>query len=201
MSATSISVKPHIAAQTHISAQRQQALQQQAQHNPEQYWAEQAQRLDWHTPFSQIKDVSYHSPVHIRWFADGQLNVCHNCIDRHLPQHADKTAIIWQGDEPSQVAHISYQTLHQKVCQLANALIQLGVKKGDVVTLYLPMIPEAAYAMLACARIGAIHSVIFAGFSPEAIASRPWNSSNSSSRRRMVSARYSSNARLPLVGV
>lgn len=172
MSATSISVKPHIAAQTHISAQRQQALQQQAQHNPEQYWAEQAQRLDWHTPFSQIKDVSYHSPVHIRWFADGQLNVCHNCIDRHLPQHADKTAIIWQGDEPSQVAHISYQTLHQKVCQLANALIQLGVKKGDVVTLYLPMIPEAAYAMLACARIGAIHSVIFAGFSPEAIASR-----------------------------
>ncbi len=141
--------------------------------NSEAFWAEQGKRLDWHTPYTQIKDVSYdQADLHIRWYADGQLNVCHNCVDRHLPDKAEQTAIIWEGDDPSKSEHISFAQLHREVCRFANTLKKLGVEKGDRVTLYMPMIPEAAYAMLACARIGAVHSVVFGGFSPEALGDR-----------------------------
>ncbi len=138
------------------------------------FWAEQAQRLDWIKPFTQVKDVSFAKhDLHINWFQDGSLNVAANCLDRHLEERADATAIIWEPDSPDAPHRaISYRELHSEVCRLANGLKQLGVKKGDVVTLYMPMIPESAMAMLACARIGAIHSVVFGGFSPEALAGR-----------------------------
>lgn len=142
--------------------------------DPEAFWRVQAGRLQWSKPFTQVKDVSFDAAdFRIRWFADGELNVAVNCLDRHLATRGDKTALIWEADDPAVPAqHISYRELHARVCKLANALERLGVVKGDRVTIYLPMIPEAAVAMLACARIGAIHSVVFAGFSPEAIASR-----------------------------
>ena len=125
------------------------------------------------TPFTQVEDTSWDKDdLHIRWFADGTLNACANCIDRHLPERAHDTAIIWEGDDPAASAKITYGELHDHVCRLANGLKSLGVKKGDRVTIYMPMIPEAAYAMLACARIGAVHSVVFGGFSPEALAGR-----------------------------
>ncbi len=140
----------------------------------EAFWREQAARLTWSKPFTVVKNVSFHQDdFRIKWFEDGELNVAVNCLDRHLPEHADKIAIIWESDDPKTPSqHISYQELHNRVCQLAHALQNLGIAKGDRVSIYLPMIPEAAVAMLACARIGAIHSVIFAGFSPDAIASR-----------------------------
>ncbi|QQR90528.1 MAG: acetate--CoA ligase [Myxococcales bacterium] len=140
--------------------------------NPEDFWAEQAKRLDWIQTWSKVKDIRYDLPIHIRWFEGGKLNACYNCIDRHLPDRANKTAIIWEGDENHQQRIISYQELHDEVCRFAGVLRKLGVKKGDRVTIYLPMIPELAFAVLACARIGAVHSVIFAGFSPHAIANR-----------------------------
>jgi acetyl-CoA synthetase len=137
------------------------------------FWAEQAQRLDWIQPFTQVKDVSFDQEnLHVSWYADGVLNVCANCIDRHLPERADQTAIIWEGDDPNRDLHVSYEELFTAVCRFANVLKQQGVKKGDRVTIYMPMIPEAAYAMLACARIGAVHSVVFGGFSPDALAGR-----------------------------
>ena len=120
-----------------------------------------------------MSDVSFDKKdLHIRWYEDGTLNACVNCVDRHLPAKATQTAIIWEGDDPSISNHISYAQLHEEVCRLANVLLARGVKKGDRVILYMPMIPEAAYAMLACARIGAVHSIVFGGFSPEALASR-----------------------------
>jgi len=141
--------------------------------DPEGYWRDVAQRLDWITPFTQVKDVSFDAKdFRVRWFADGVLNVSVNCIDRHLPARADQTAFIWESDDGSTSKEISYGQLHSEVCRMANLLKARGVKKGDRVTIYLPMIPEAAYAMLACARIGAIHSVIFGGFSPDSIAGR-----------------------------
>jgi len=131
------------------------------------------QRIDWIRPYTRVKDVSYEaSNFHIRWYEDGQLNVAANCLDRHLATRGDKTAIIWEGDDPNESEHITYRELYYKVCKLANALQSLGVQKGDRVTIYLPMIPEAAVAMLACARIGAIHSVVFGGFSPDSLAGR-----------------------------
>ena len=140
---------------------------------PEIFWAEVAERIDWIRTPTRIKDVSFHvEDFRIRWFDDGELNVATNCIDRHLDRRGDKTAIIWEGDDPTESRRISYRELHAEVCRLANALRNLGVGKGDRITLYLPMIPEAAYAMLACARIGAIHSVVFGGFSPDALAGR-----------------------------
>ena len=149
------------------------ALYQRSVDDPEGFWAEQAQRLDWIKPFTRVKDVSYaQDDLHIRWFDDGVLNVSANCIDRHLAEHGEDVAIIWEGDDPDVDASITYKQLHGHVCQLANGLKELGVTKGDVVTLYMPMVPEAAYAMLACARIGAVHSVVFGGFSPEALAGR-----------------------------
>ena len=141
--------------------------------DPEGFWAERGKRIDWFKPFSKVKNTSFDTHnVSIKWFEDGITNVAHNCIDRHLPKRAHQTAIIWEGDDPSKSAHITYAELAHRVGLFANVLKSNGVKKGDRVTIYLPMIPEAAYAMLACARIGAIHSVVFAGFSPEAIAGR-----------------------------
>ena len=141
--------------------------------NPDHFWSEHGKRVDWIKPYSKIKDVDYSYPnVSIKWFEDGQLNVSANCIDRHLEKRGKQTAIIWEGDNPDDSKHITYSELHREVCKLSNVYKKLGVKKGDRVVLYIPMIPEAAYAMLACARIGAIHSIVFAGFSPEALASR-----------------------------
>jgi len=149
------------------------SMYQQSIDNNEDFWNEHGKRLDWFKPYTEVKDVSFAKDnLHIKWFADGELNVCYNCIDRHLPSKADQTAIIWEGDNPDDSAHISYAQLHQEVCRFANTLKKLGVEKGDRVTLYMPMIPEAAYAMLACARIGAVHSVVFGGFSPDALGDR-----------------------------
>ncbi|HEY8332457.1 MAG TPA: acetate--CoA ligase [Tardiphaga sp.] len=137
------------------------------------FWGEQAKRLDWIHPFTKVENSSFApGKVSIKWFEDGVLNVAWNCIDRHLKTRAHQTAIIWEGDDPSQSRHITYQELHDEVCKFANILRNRNVVKGDRVTIYLPMIPEAAYAMLACARIGAIHSVVFAGFSPDSLAQR-----------------------------
>lgn len=141
--------------------------------DPNGFWAEQAKRIDWMKAPTKIENVSF-APgnISIKWFEDGVLNVAHNCIDRHLHTRGNQTAIIWEGDDPSQSRHITYRELHDEVCRMANILRTRNVKKGDRVTIYLPMIPEAAYAMLACARIGAIHSVVFAGFSPDSLAQR-----------------------------
>ncbi len=141
--------------------------------DPNGFWAEQAKRIDWIKPFHKVENASF-APgnISIKWFEDGVLNVAWNCIDRHLDKRGDQTAIIWEGDDPSQSKHITYRQLHDEVCKMANILRTRNVEKGDRVTIYLPMIPEAAYAMLACARIGAIHSVVFAGFSPDSLAQR-----------------------------
>jgi acetyl-CoA synthetase len=139
----------------------------------EAFWAEQAQRIDWIKPFTKVKDVSFASDdVHIRWYYDGTLNACYNCIDRHLDAKGDDVAIIWEGDDPSRDLKITYRELHERVSRFANALKALGAQKGDRITIYMPMIPEAAISMLACARIGAVHSVVFGGFSPDALAGR-----------------------------
>jgi len=144
-----------------------------AREKPDAFWAEAARRLDWIVAPTVIKDVSFaRDDFHIRWFADGVLNVCFNCVDRHLPARADQTAILWEGDDPAQSGRLTFAELHREVCRMANVLKSLGVVKGDRVTIYLPMIPAAAVAMLACARIGAIHSVVFGGFSPDSIAGR-----------------------------
>lgn len=141
--------------------------------DPEKFWAEHGKRITWFTPFNQVKNTSFDkNNVHIEWFADGTLNACYNCIDRHLAERADKTAIIWEGDDVNEQKHITYRELHEQVSKFSNGLKKLGVKKGDRVAIYMPMVPEAAYAMLACARLGAVHSVIFGGFSPNAIADR-----------------------------
>ena len=140
--------------------------------NPEDFWNEKASSINWIKKYSKIKESSFNDDVSIKWFSDGSLNVSENCIDRHLKDRGDKVAIIWQGDEPGEHKKITYKELHREVCKLANGLKSLGVKKGDRVTIYLPMIPEAAYAMLACSRIGAIHSVVFGGFAPESLKDR-----------------------------
>ncbi len=141
--------------------------------DPAAFWGRVGQRLDWIKPYTQVKDVSYAAhDLHIRWYADGELNLAANCLDRHLATRGDKTAILWEGDDPSESRRISYRELHAEVCKAANLLTHLGVAKGDRVAIYLPMIPEAAVAMLACARIGAIHTVVFGGFSPDSLASR-----------------------------
>jgi acetyl-CoA synthetase len=140
--------------------------------DPNKFWGEHGKRLHWMRPYKRVKNTSFTGDVGIRWYEDGTLNVSYNCIDRHLPLRADQTAIIWEGDSPEVHRHISYAQLHENVCRLANVLKGRGVRKGDRVTIYLPMIPEAAYAMLACARIGAIHSVVFGGFSPDSLIGR-----------------------------
>ncbi len=145
----------------------------QSMDDPAGFWGEQGRRIDWFKPYTQVKDVSFGpGDVHIKWFFDGTTNACHNCLDRHLESRADQTAIIWEGDDPKVDKRITYREAHEAVCRLANALKGRGVKKGDRVTIYMPMIPEIAFAMLACARIGAIHSVVFGGFSPDSLAGR-----------------------------
>jgi len=141
--------------------------------DPDGFWGEQAKRVDWIKPFSKVKDTSFdpHN-VSIKWFEDGTLNACHNCVDRHLAKRGDQTAILWEGDDPKDDKRLTYKQLHAEVCRFANVLKARGVKKGDRVTIYMPMIPEAAISMLACARIGAIHSVVFGGFSPDSLAGR-----------------------------
>ena len=141
--------------------------------DPEGFWREHGQRIDWIKPFTKVKNTTFGPPdVSIKWFEDGTTNVSMNCVDRHLPKRANQIAIIWEGDDPSKSRYITYQDLYENVCRFANVLKAHGVKKGDRVTIYLPMIPEAAYAMLACTRIGAVHSIVFGGFSPDSLAGR-----------------------------
>jgi len=166
-------VRDDIAARAILDKDAYEKAWRRSMEDPEGFWAEQARRIDWIKPFTQVKDVSFDArDLHIRWFHDGELNVCANCIDRHLPKRRDDLAIIWEGDEPGVDARITYGELFERVCRFANVLKKLGVKKGDRVTIYMPMIPETAVAMLACARIGAVHSVVFGGFSPDSLAGR-----------------------------
>jgi len=166
-------VPENFAAAAQINRVDYERMYAESVENPESFWARIAQRIEWIQEFRRVKDVSYaESDFRIHWFADGKLNVATNCLDRHLETRADKTAIIWEGDDPEDAEFISYRELYERVCQCANALKSLGVERGDRVTIYLPMIPEIAITMLACARIGAIHSVVFGGFSPEALGSR-----------------------------
>ena len=166
-------VQEEVAKTALIDKAKYQAMYKQSVEDNEGFWNEHGKRVDWIKPYTQVKDVNFQVPdVSIRWFHDGTLNVSANCIDRHLEKRGDQTAIIWEGDDPSEDKHITYKQLHEEVCRLANAMKARGVKKGDRVCIYMPMIPEAAYAMLACARIGAIHSVVFGGFSPDSLANR-----------------------------
>lgn len=165
-------VPENMKARTLIDEDMYQRMYEHSINDPESFWAEQATTfLDWYQPWKTVSDINIPAG-NIGWFLGGQLNVSVNCIDRHLPERANQTAIIWEGDDPSEDAAITYQELHDRVCQLANGLRARGVKKGDRVCIYMPMIPEAAYAMLACARIGAIHSVVFGGFSPQSLQDR-----------------------------
>ncbi|MGB5510700.1 MAG: AMP-binding protein, partial [Woeseiaceae bacterium] len=156
-----------------IDKARYESMYKRSVEDNEGFWADEAKRVDWIKPFTQVKDVSFDKDdLHIRWYYDGTLNACYNCVDRHLESKGDDVAIIWEGDDPKRDLTITYRELHARVCKFANALKALGAKKGDRITLYMPMIPEAAVAMLACARIGAVHSVVFGGFSPDALAGR-----------------------------
>ena len=162
-----------LAADAKVDNARYEEMYAASLKDPEAFWGEAGKRLDWAKPYTRVKDVSYDpSDLHIRWYEDGELNVSYNCIDRHLATRGDQAAIIWEGDDPGVSETVTYRQLHERVCRFANVLKGLGVKKGDRVTIYMPMILEAAYAMLACARIGAVHSIVFGGFSPEALAGR-----------------------------
>jgi acetyl-CoA synthetase len=166
-------VPPEFAAAARIDKATYDRLYAESIADPQAFWRRVAKRLDWIRPYSKIKDVSFDAAdLHIRWFDDGELNVSANCLDRHLAKHGDKTAILWEGDDPAESRRISYRELHREVCRCANLLKNLGVGRGDRVCIYLPMIPEAAVAMLACTRIGAVHSVVFGGFSPDSLAGR-----------------------------
>ena len=160
------------AAGAHIDDAKYRAMYQQSIDVPESFWGEHGKRIDWIKPFTNVKDVDFTGSVHIKWFEDGTLNACYNCVDRHLETRGDQTAILWEGDDPADSKRITYREVHDQVSRLANVLKSRGIKKGDVVTIYMPMVPEAAYAMLACARIGAIHSVVFGGFSPYSLKDR-----------------------------
>jgi acetyl-CoA synthetase len=167
-----IPVPDSLARSAWLDAAAYDRLYAESLRDPEKFWGEEGKRLHWSKPYTRVKNTSFTGDVSIRWYEDGRLNASYNCIDRHLATRADQTAIIWEGDSPEVHRHISYAELHENVCRLANVLKSRGVKKGDRVTIYLPMIPEAAYAMLACARIGAIHSVVFGGFSPDSLTGR-----------------------------
>jgi acetyl-CoA synthetase len=157
----------------HADAAKYDSMYASSASTPDVFWAEHGKRIDWIKPFTKVKNTSFEpGEVSIKWFEDGTTNVAMNCIDRHLARRASQVAIIWEGDDPDESKHITYVQLHDQVCRFANVLKNNGVKKGDTVTIYLPMIPEAAYAMLACARIGAVHSIVFGGFSPDALAGR-----------------------------
>ncbi len=165
-------VRPEIAAQAHVTHARYVEMFEHAARDPNGFWQEHSRRIAWMKPPTRIKNVSFAGNVSIKWFEDGTLNPSVSCLDRHLATHGDRTAIIWESDDPSVSKHVTYRELHEQVCRLANAMRGLGVKRGDRVTIYLPMVPEAAVAMLACARIGAVHSVVFGGFSPDSLANR-----------------------------
>ena len=167
-----IPVKPEIAAKALVNKDRYRAMTEAAAKDPEGFWRKEAERVAWIKPPSRIKNVDFTGDVTIRWFEDGVLNASVSCLDRHLASRGDQVAIIWEGDDPKSDAKVTYRDLHARVCRLANAMRKLGVTKGDRVCIYLPMIVEAAVAMLACARIGAIHSIVFGGFSPDSLASR-----------------------------
>ena len=140
--------------------------------DPDKFWKNKAKSLDWIKDFSKVKESVFGEEVKIKWFSDGSLNASYNCLDRHLKDKGNKTAIIWESDDPSNSKKITYNQLHKEVCKLSNGLKAVGVSKGDRVTIYMPMVPEAAIAMLACSRIGAIHSVVFGGFAPESLRNR-----------------------------
>ena len=166
-------VPAELAANAHIDAAAYESMYRRSVTEPDAFWLEQAKRLDWLKAPTVAGNWTYRHPdVSIRWFEDGELNVAANCIDRHLETRGDQVAIIWEGDEPSDDLHVTYRELHGHVCRLGNVMRDLGVSKGDRVTIYMPMVPEAAYAMLACARLGAVHSIVFGGFSPDALAQR-----------------------------
>jgi acetyl-CoA synthetase len=166
-------VPADLAKEAQIDAAKYQQWYERSIKDPEGFWGEHGKRIDWIKPYTRVKDSSFgEKDLHIKWFEDGTLNVAANCLDRQLDKRGDKVAILWEGDNPAEQRAITYRQLHEEVCRLANALTGLGAKKGDRITLYMPMIPEAAVAMLACARIGAIHSVVFGGFSPDSLANR-----------------------------
>jgi acetyl-CoA synthetase len=167
-----IPVKPEIAAKAHVSADGYRDMYERAARDADGFWSEQSRRIAWMKPPTKIKNASFSGNVAIKWFEDGTLNASASCLDRHLATRGNQTAIIWEGDDPSVSRRVTYRELHEQVCRLANAMKGLGVKQGDRVTIYLPMVPEAAVAMLACARIGAIHSVVFGGFSPDSLTNR-----------------------------
>jgi acetyl-CoA synthetase len=168
----SIPVKPEIKKRTHIDAENYARLYERSVRDPEAFWAEQAKSLEWMRLFKTVKNARFEKPVSIRWFEDGTLNLSVNCLDRHLKTRSEQTAILWENDDGHVSRHISYRQAYEETCRLANVLKKLGVSKGNRVTIYMPMIPEAAIAMLACARIGAVHSVVFGGFSPESLKGR-----------------------------
>ena len=169
---TLIAVPADAASRALVDDAGYRRIYEQSIRDPEGFWAVHAKRVDWIKPFTKIKDTKFSGNVQIRWFWDGTLNASANCVDRHLAKSGDQTAIIWEGDDPKESRHVTYRELHREVCKLANVLKIRGIKKGDRVTIYMPMIPEATVAMLACARIGAVHSVVFGGFSPEALIGR-----------------------------
>jgi len=157
---------------THLTKEQYQKMYQRSIDEPDEFWGEQARiHLDWYKSWDSVSNIDFKNGQ-IEWFSGGKLNVSYNCIDRHLPTRADQVAIIWEGDDPTQSENITYQTLHDEVCRLSNAMKAQGITKGDRVCLYMPMVPQALYAMLACSRIGAVHSVVFGGFSPEALRGR-----------------------------
>jgi acetyl-CoA synthetase len=164
-----LSAHPHVGK---ISEAEYFRLYQESLADPDRFWAEHGKRIDWIKPFTKVRNAAFEGDVHIAWYEDGTVNASYNCIDRHLPKRAEQAAILWEGDDPGEERRVTYRELHEAVCRLANALKARGVQKGDRVTIYLPMIPEAAIAMLACARIGAIHSVVFGGFSPDSLVGR-----------------------------
>jgi acetyl-CoA synthetase len=165
-------VPPALAKSAWIDAAAYEKMYAESVNDPDRFWGDHGKRLDWIKPYSKVKNASFTGDVQIRWYEDGTLNASANCIDRHLVARGDQTAIIWEGDDPKEDARITYRELHRQVCKLANVMKAQGVQKGDRITIYMPMIPEAAYAMLACARIGAVHSVVFGGFSPDSLAGR-----------------------------
>lgn len=166
-------VKAHIGNGALLDKEGYEAMYQASVQDPDAFWGEQGKILDWMTPYTRVKNTSY-DPGHvsIKWYEDGLLNVSANCLDRHLSERGDKVAIIWEGDNPAEDRKITYRELHAEVCKFANVLKAQGVKRGHMVCLYMPMVPEAAIAMLACTRIGAVHSIVFGGFSPEALSGR-----------------------------
>ena len=172
MSDTLFPVKPEIAAAAHVNAAQHEAMTIEADRNPDAFWARESGRVSWMKAPTKIRSGDFNGDVKVKWFEDGTLNASANCLDRHLATRGDQTAIIWEGDDPAQSKHVTYRELHEMVCRMANVLKSLGVKKGDRVCIYLPMVVEAAVAMLACARVGAVHTVVFGGFSPDSLAQR-----------------------------